>query len=322
MDRSESSLAALLLTQRLVEGDAEPLKASEYWSLVDRLEDPADLLDRSSEALASELGVEEGFADRIVKRMAQAAQVAFALDEAEQSGLRLLSSLDEAYPAALIARLGRAAPPLLYVVGDVDLLSSGGLGIVGSRNVAPEAGELAKEAARFAAGHRLTVVSGGAKGVDRLAMGAALDADGAAVGVLADSLTRTVKDADLRRAVLDGKLCLCTPYKPSAGFTVATAMGRNKLIYALSVGTLVVASEKEKGGTWSGAVEALRNGYAPVVVWTGEGAGTGNAALAARGAGSISDIDHLPLLRLRLDEAAAKASRSVGVALSQLAFDL
>ena len=41
-------------------------------------------------------------------------------------------------------------------------------------------------------------------------------------------------------------------------------MQRNKFIYAQSKGTIVVKSDYDKGGTWSGATEALRNGYCPV----------------------------------------------------------
>ena len=41
---SDTSLAALLLTQRLVETAAQPLKASEYWAVLDKVHDPATLL--------------------------------------------------------------------------------------------------------------------------------------------------------------------------------------------------------------------------------------------------------------------------------------
>lgn len=119
---------------------------------------------------------------------------------------------------------------------------------------------------------------------------AALEAGGVAVGVLAESLARTTRDPEVRRAVADGRLCLCTPYNPTAGFSVANAMGRNKLIYALSRATLIVASDLDKGGTWAGAVEALRRRTAPVLVWTGEGAGVGNPRLVERGA---IPLDHM-----------------------------
>ncbi len=53
------------------------------------------------------------------------------------------------------------------------------------------------------------------------------------------------------------RLLLISPYDPQVGFNVGNAMGRNKLIYALADAALVVASDLNKGGTWSGAVEQL-----------------------------------------------------------------
>src|SRR5207244_24857 len=80
---------------------------------------------------------------------------------------------DDGYPAALMSRLGTGAPPLLYVAGPADLLATGALGIVGSRDVAPAAADVAQQAARSAVANDLAVVSGGAKGVDQLSMTAA-----------------------------------------------------------------------------------------------------------------------------------------------------
>ena len=64
-------------------------------------------------------------------------------------------------------------------------------------------------------------------------------------------------------------------------------------MYALSLITLVVASDVEKGGTWSGAVEALKNRSGRVGVWRGPGQGPGNEILIERGAIAISSIDEL-----------------------------
>ncbi|HVM09169.1 MAG TPA: DNA-processing protein DprA [Acidimicrobiales bacterium] len=308
MPRSESSLVAVLLTQRLVDGSAEPLKATEYWRVLAQVEHLKELLGLSVDQLVREVGLDDDLAERVAARLDQATQVAFSVDDLEQSGIRVVASVDDDYPDVLMERLRTGAPPLLYVAGDPRLLSAGGLGVVGSRDVAPEGAEVAKAAAARAASAGVPVVSGGAKGVDRLAMGAALEAGGSAVGALADSLMRTVRDPDTRRAITDGSLCLCTPYKPSAGFSAATAMGRNKIIYALSTATLVVASDHDKGGTWSGAVEALKHGYSPVLVWTGEGGGKGNRPLVERGGIPIDDMDELFPLQAhvaRSDPAAA-----------------
>ena len=244
--RSDSSLAALLLSQRLVDTPVAPLKSAEYWALLDSLGDPAALLGLDTAGIAGTTGVDPALADRLAR--------------------------------------------LLYAVGDPALLTGELLGIVGSRNVTDAVAGVARAAAAGAVDAGLGVASGAAKGVDRSAMSTALEAGGTVVGVLADSLARMTRDVEVRRAVADGRLCLCTPYKPTAGFSVANAMGRNKLIYALSRATLVVAADAEQGGTWAGAAEALRRSTAPVIVWTGAGAGTGNALLVGRGATGLDDL--------------------------------
>lgn len=297
--RSDSSLAALLLTQRLVDTGAAPLKSSEYWQLVDAVGDPAVLLGKAPGDITSHLPVESDFAARIATLLDAATLFAIRLDDAEQSGLHLVSSIDAEYPATFRECLGPTAPPLLYTVGDVKLMETELLGIVGSRDVSESGAEVAKGAAGQAVINGFGVVSGGAKGVDRLAMAACLEAGGHAIGVLADSLTKMTRDIEVRRAVSDGRLCLCTPYKPTAGFSVANAMGRNKLIYAMSAATFVVSTDLEKGGTWAGATESLRRGFAPVLVWRGDGAGEGNEALERDGAvpcGALSELFPLPEL--------------------------
>ena len=108
----------------------------------------------------------------------------------EQSGLHLISSVDADYPGRLKERLGHGAPPLLYAHRRSEAAGGGSPRIVGARDVSDAGAEIAKGAAAIAVAHAHGVVSGGAKGVDRLAMGAALDAGGRAVGVLADSLVR------------------------------------------------------------------------------------------------------------------------------------
>ncbi len=113
------------------------------------------------------------------------------------------------------------------------------------------------------------------------------------IGFLAESLEKRVAAPDTRRVILEGSVCLATPFGPSAPFSVGSAMARNKLIYASARTTLVVATDEGKGGTWEGAAEALRHGYGHVSVWRGDGEGPGNAALAAKGARPIETVEAL-----------------------------
>jgi predicted Rossmann fold nucleotide-binding protein DprA/Smf involved in DNA uptake len=124
-------------------------------------------------------------------------------------------------------------------------------------------------------------------------MSAAWDADGVVVGVLSQGLDRALRLRENRAAVLEGRALLCSPYSPSAGFSVGNAMARNKIVYAQSSAAFVVATDEGSGGTWAGATEALSKGYAPVAVWMGDDAGPGNAALVKQGATPVEAMDEL-----------------------------
>ena len=316
--RHDDALATALLVSRLCADGVRPLKASEYWHLLDLIEDgsarpvgrevggssgePAHprkglqvFLSYSMEKAAN-CELSEDLADRIAGLMNRATALAFELDRLEQSGIKTLTVFDERYPREWLARLGAKAPPLVHGAGVLELLDTPGLGVVGSRDVSQEGGGVAKEVARLAARRGLPLTSGGARGVDQLAMSAAFEAGGTVVGILAESLSRKLKSPNVRRAVYEGSTVMCTPYSPNAPFSAGNAMGRNKLIYAQAALTVVVASDDGSGGTWSGATEALKHGYGSVAVWRGDGEGPGNRLLQEQGARPVSSLDDIESL--------------------------
>lgn len=297
MRRSDDALATIALVSRLCADDLQPLKASEFWKLMSRPDSrPSELLGMSADDLATESGVPALLAERLVALLGRATSLAFEIERLQHSGIRTLTPFDEHYPRRWAQRLESKAPPLLYAAGPVELLDTPGLGVVGSRDVSPSGAEVAVEAAKCASRQSLPLVSGGARGVDQVAMGSAFDSGGAVVGLLADSLSRKLAKSDVRAAIHNEQALVCTPYNPDAGFSAGNAMGRNKLIYAQSTLTLVVASDVGKGGTWSGAIEALDNEFGRVAVWRGPGEGPGNEELESRGAVPVSDLDDLEQL--------------------------
>jgi len=197
----------------------------------------------------------------------------------------VLSHNDDGYPTRFKERLKDHSPPLIYGCGDIAILETGGLAVVGSRDVDPTLIEFTENVGRLAAQTRRTVVSGAARGIDQAAMRGALEAGGKVVGVMADSLERAALHREHRDLISDGKLVLISPYDPLAGFNIGHAMQRNKLIYALSDAALVVNSDYEKGGTWAGAVEQLEKyRFVPVYVRTSGDVGQGLEALQRKGA--------------------------------------
>jgi DNA processing protein len=288
--RSEDALAVLLLTTRLGDTGEEPLSPAAFWSLAAAVPAPAELLGPSTGDVARRTGLPRDDVLRIERLLTGGTSLAFALERSERQGFVAVTPFDASYPVRLRDRLGDQAPPVLFTVGARELLSSEGVGVVGSRAVRPEGAAVARRVAEVIAAAGRTVVSGGAAGVDREAMTAAHDAGGRVVGYLAESLQRRVREPGTRRVVADGTTCLATPFDPSTGFSAANAIGRNKLIYASATVTFVVACDLDRGGTWDGAVQALHRGYGPVAVWIGPGGGPGNERLAERGAIPVDDV--------------------------------
>lgn len=197
----------------------------------------------------------------------------------------VVSRADAEYPRRLKVRLREDAPAVIYGCGDMALLESGGLAVVGSRHVDDSLIDYTMAVGRLAARAGRTLVSGGAKGIDQAAMRGALEAGGKVSGVLADSLEKTTMNRENRNLLLDGQLVLISPYDPSAGFNVGNAMQRNKLIYALADASLVVSSDLNKGGTWTGAVEQLdKLKFVPVYIRSTGGTSFGLEALHSKGA--------------------------------------
>ena len=288
---NNDSLAVLLLTNRLVDVDAKPLTAREFWDFYSKISEIGKVLEYSADVLVSQYGLDSEEAERAKKLCDAATAFTFEMERLEEAGIRVLSFLDDDFPKRVTNALGVKSSAFLLVAGNLELLEKTGRGIVGSRNAGEDSIEVAQSAAYSAVRQGEVVVSGLAKGIDRVAMSAALEADGQVVGVPTEGIRRIANMNEIRNLVHEGRICLVSPYAPDVGFSVGLAMGRNKFVYALSESTLVVTSDLEKGGTWAGAEEALMGEFAQVDVWAGDGATKGNLALVAKGAHPVNSKD-------------------------------
>lgn len=283
--------AILLLTAPLIAGHRETsrdlLSLGEYNQLTlilrQKQKQPADLLAHDAQDLIEACAQPFG-QSRIDALLGRGFVLSQAVERWHTRGIWVVSRADPTYPRRMKARLKADAPPILYGCGDISLLEKGGLAVVGSRHVDDELIRYTEHVGRLSAEAHRSVVSGGAKGVDRAAMFGALDTDGEVVGVMADSLDKAALNRENRGPLMSGKLALISPYDPASGFHVGHAMQRNKFIYALADSALVVTSDFEKGGTWTGAIEQIdRLRFVPVFIYNGPGVGKGNAALLNRG---------------------------------------
>jgi predicted Rossmann fold nucleotide-binding protein DprA/Smf involved in DNA uptake len=237
----------------------EPLSLKEYNSFASWLRQqhlrPADILRSTESSILSNCDCLDSC--RLKALVDRGMLLAIAVEKWTNQGLWILGRGDSLYPARLKQQLGLIAPPILYGVGDIRLLSQGGLAVVGSRDVDEDGLLYTEQVADSCARQGIQIVSGGARGVDRTSMLSALSGGGTVIGLLADSLAKSAISIKYRSAIQNKQLTLVSAVDPHAGFNVGNAMGRNKYIYALADYGLVVSSDYNKGGTWAGAIEAL-----------------------------------------------------------------
>lgn len=222
--------------------------------------------------------------ERIVALLGRAGALGLALEKWQRAGLWVMTRSDPDYPTRLKRRLKFDAPPLLFGCGNRQLLEQEGIAVIGSRDATADDLVYATTLGGQLSRQGYAVISGGARGVDEAAMIGALNQAGAVVGVLADSLLRTATAAKYRQGIMNNHVVLISPFNPEAGFDVGNAMARNKYIYCLADAAVVVATGKDKGGTWQGATENLKQGWVPLWVKQHANPASGNAALVGRGA--------------------------------------
>ena len=162
------------------------------------------------------------------------------------------------------------------------------IGFVGSRRAGLSDEAFTAATVRKVNANGYSVVSGGAKGVDSISSDTSTANGGCSVEYVPDSLVSRIKARTAASALVNNQLLLMSAVKPDSRFYAGSAMMRNNFIYAQSEGTVVVKSDYNKGGTWSGAVAGLKKQFCSIYCWNNPEY-EGNIELIKRGAIPIDE---------------------------------
>jgi len=232
-------------------------------------------------------------------------------------GGALLLPDDPRWPGAL-DDLGALAPHCLWVRGDPDLAaaSTRSVALVGARACTEYGRHVAAELAHGLAGRGVTVVSGGAYGIDAAAHRAALAGGGPTVAYLAGGVDRLYPagNADLLRAVLDAGGAVVSEVPPGSVPSRVRFLLRNRLIAATARATVVVEAAWRSGAlsTAARAAELLRPvGAVPGPV-TSMASGGCHRLLRDGVAVCVTDVDEVAELALPAGEGPAAGGSEAG----------
>ena len=175
-----------------------------------------------------------------------------------ETGEFVVTFAHEHYPITLSRRLKRMAPLFFVCGGNTSLLTETAIGFCGSRKSSESSASLAYQCAESLAELGLVVVAGNARGIDKTAHVAALEAGGSTVLVLPEGYPS--RAANWVSHYGDSKRVLVvSEFFPWDKWTVARAMQRNWTITGLSEAIIVVQAGLPSG-SYEAGLAALEQG--------------------------------------------------------------
>ena len=140
-------------------------------------------------------------------------------------------------------------PQNLYYIGNINILNTKAISIVGKRNASVKGKYYAYLIAKKYASQGITIVSGLAKGIDQFAHIGALAAKGKTIAVLGNGLSKiySKENTKLAREIIENKGLIITEYKINDKIKPENFPMRNRIISGLSIATIIIEADETSG---------------------------------------------------------------------------
>lgn len=164
----------------------------------------------------------------------------------QAQGIQVITWEDETYPRRL--KEIDQPPPVLYLRGSLELEDEWAVAIVGTRRMTAYGRQVTEELAEALAQHRITVISGLARGVDGVAHQATLRTGGRTLAVLGSGVDCVYPPEHRKLAeqiIQQGGLL--SDYPPGSPPDSVNFPPRNRIISGMSIATVVVEAGETSG---------------------------------------------------------------------------
>lgn len=218
--------------------------------LLERFGSPESVLGATASALSSTRGIGGTLAAQIARDLSSIQpRIDEELELIQRHNARVVTLFDEDYPSLLAQLPG--APPVLTVRGalrpnDRDRYT---ISIVGSRRCTLYGSEQASRFAAALTSSGLTVVSGGARGIDTAAHKGALSANGRTTVVLGCGLAHTYPPENERlfSEIVERGGAIVSELPIRTAPIARNFPARNRIISGMSLGVIVIEAAKGSG---------------------------------------------------------------------------
>ena len=239
-ERTPSELAQLLAVAGVV-----GIGAARFRALIGQFGTPEGIAEASPDTLSLVPGISPTLARRL-SGLLPSSDVLRQCDDVARHEAAVIACTDPDFPEHLAVL--DDAPLLLFVRGNVGLLTVPGVAMVGTRRPSEYGKQVAASLAQALAAAGLTVTSGMARGVDMRAHGACLAAGGATIAVLGTGVD-CVYPSEARQLYNDivANGAVVSEFRMGAAPEAQNFPRRNRIISGLSRAVVVVEAPIRSG---------------------------------------------------------------------------
>ncbi len=209
-----------------------------YWNMLKNSDDFYDL--------ASEVELNSKFSTEEIKKAMDNAERLY--DDLLNSEIGIITVFDENYPKKLNV-MENKRPLILYVRGDVNVLTKPNIGIIGTRKPSKLSQEFEQNLVKNIVSTNRVVVSGLALGCDKVAHQTTVDENKITIAILPGDVinVKPASHKNLAEEIIKTGGCLISEYEPGTRVQKGNYVERDKIVAAFSDAIFVVECGVESG---------------------------------------------------------------------------